>query len=105
MCELLATISAVHGITCDGWMYQIITQSITERLPTYSSEYYNVLFQSFQSLGPVLWVDSRYHFWVLVSFLHVLLVIHCMDLGKINIGMGACAPNPLEKFDVVNNSF
>ena len=53
MCEILAAITMVHGITCGGWRYQIIHQSITEKLSIYSSKLSNVLFHHFQSLGAV----------------------------------------------------
>ena len=104
MCELLSIISAVRGITCGDWRYQIIPQYVTNRLSIYSSKSSNVLFHSFQSLGPFLSVGGRCHFWFLVSFLHVPLVVHSGDLGEINIGMRACAPNPILMFYVVNHS-
>ena len=104
MCELIATISTVRGITCGDWRYQLIPQFITERLSIYSSNSSNLLFHRFQSLGPFLWFKGRYHFWVLVIFLHFLMMTHCAYIGELNIKMHACAPNPLEIFDVVNNS-
>ena len=104
LCEILDTISVVHGITCNGWMFQIIHQSITERLSIYSSKSSDVLFHRFQSLGPVLWINGGYQFWFLVSFLRVPLMIYCADLGYINIGVRSCTPNPLEMIDVINPS-
>ena len=93
MCELLAAITAVRGITYIKCSNKIIPQSVTEGLSIYSSKSPDVIFHRFQSLGPVLWIDGRYHFRVLVSFLHVPLVIHFTDLGDVNICMRACAPN------------
>ena len=63
-----------------------------------------MLFHRFQSLGTVLWIDGRYQSWVLVILLHVLIMVHCAELVKINIVMHACAPNPIEMFNVVNHS-
>ena len=56
MCEVLATISVVCGITCNNWRYQIIHQSITKRISIYSLESSNSLFYRFQSIGPFIWI-------------------------------------------------
>ena len=101
ICKVLDTISTVRGITCGNWSYQIIPQSVTERLSIYYSKSSGVLFHRFQSLVPVLWINGRYHFRVLVILLHNLLVIHCTYLGNINIFMCACALNTFELFDII----
>ena len=54
ICEVLANISAVCGITCINWSYKIITQSITDRFPINSLKSSNVLFHRFQIIGAAL---------------------------------------------------
>ena len=103
MCEVLVAISAVRSITCGNWIYQIIPKSVTEGLSIYSQKSSDVLFHRLQRLGLVLWIDGRYNFWVLVSFLHFLLVIHCAKLVDINICMRACAPNNFEMFNIMDH--
>ena len=80
MCEIIATISVVHGITCGGWRFQIVHQSITEGFSIYSSKSSDVIFHRFQGFGPLLWIDGRYNFWAFVCFFHVPLVKNCMYL-------------------------
>ena len=79
ICEIIATISAMCGITCSGWKLQIIPQPIIEGLSIYSLKSSDVLYHHFQSIDLVLWVDGRYNFWVLVSFLHVLMIVNRAD--------------------------
>ena len=70
----------------------------------YSAKFSYVLFHRFQGLGPVPWIEGGYHFGVLVVFLHVLLMVHCTNLGDINICMCANATNPFEVLDIINNA-
>ena len=58
----------------------------------------------FKSLGPVLWIGSRYQFRVLMSFLHVPMVFHCAELGDINICIRACVLF-FEMFDIIYHTF
>ena len=93
MCEVLASIIDVHRITCGNWIYQIIPQPVPEGLSIYSAKSSDLLFHRFQGLVTVPWINSRYHFRVLVGFLHVLLVINYTDLGELKIYVSARAPN------------
>ena len=60
-----------------------------------------VLFHSFQGLGPVPWIEIWHNFWFLMGFLHILLMVHTVDLGEINICVRSHAPNPFEVLDVI----
>ena len=101
MCKLLVSISAVRGIIYGNWSYQIIPQPVTEKLSLYSTKSSDVLLHHFQGLGPVPWIDGRYHFRVLVGFLRVPLVIHCFEIGEINICVCACATNHFEIIEII----
>ena len=101
MYEVLASIITVRGITCGNWSYQIIPQPVTEGLSIYSVKSSDVLFNRFQGLGPVPWINSRYHFRVLVGFLHFPLVIHCAYLRELNIWVRARAPNHCKNLCII----
>ena len=101
VCKVLAYISVVRGITCGNRSYHIIPQPIAEGLSIYSAKSSYLLFRRFQGLGPVPWIDGRYHFGVFIGLIHVPVVVHCADLGEINICVCACATNPLEVFDIL----
>ena len=94
VCKLLASISAVRGITCSNRSYQITPQPISEGLPIYSAKSSHLLFQRFQGLVTVPWIYGRYSFGVLLCLLRVLLIVHSADLGEINICVCARVPNP-----------
>ena len=104
VCKVLDSISAVCGITGGTQGYQIISQPISEGLYIYSVKLSYVLFHRFQGLGPVHWINSRYHFGVLMGFLHVPMVVNSVDHGDIKIYVCACAPNPFEVFDIINHA-
>ena len=93
MCEVLASIIAVSGITYGNRRYQVITQPAAEGFSIHSKKSSGVLFHRLQGLGTVPWNDGRYHFRVLVGSLHAPLVIHCEDLGDIKKCVHARASN------------
>ena len=96
MCKLLASVIAVRGIICGNWSYQITPQPVADGLSIYSEKFSDLIFHRLQCIGTVPWIDGRYHFRVLVGFPHVPLVIHCADLGNIDICVRAHAPNPFD---------